>query len=278
MANVANGRKAVPARRVKRADELLTRIADWLRDSKASGLPAREAVQYEKVRTAPWTLPRGPAPRPRRGGTGPWYKSVTRPRAPARPTRAAQRVDYFKGTKLVEVLLSERFKSQKGFPTMGSRQDAIGLAGTLMRSQFFHRSQRVFISARRWELEAHPGAFEEVCAHGCRGWGQRGEDTGRPSLSPHRCSGKGQGPAGRPGEARGSRRRALLSPPSGPFPPPPAHGRLHWIHTCPRRAPPRAAAGRRTARTDYTRGSMRVPKRGSTSSPGSSSQGRSWCA
>ena len=41
-----------PAINVKEVDPRLTAVADWLRNEKKSGLHTKEAVQYEKVRTA----------------------------------------------------------------------------------------------------------------------------------------------------------------------------------------------------------------------------------
>mmetsp|Transcript_13430 Transcript_13430/g.39614 ORF Transcript_13430/g.39614 Transcript_13430/m.39614 type:complete len:353 (-) Transcript_13430:226-1284(-) len=72
-----------------------------------------------------------------------------------------RRVDYFKGSKLVDALISPKYAANKGFPAVSTKEQAIALANQLIKSHYFHRSQRVFISARRWELEVHPGTFEE---------------------------------------------------------------------------------------------------------------------
>jgi len=85
-----------------------------------------------------------------------------------------RRVDYFKGTKLLEALTSAKFKQQKGFPKAATKEQAVALANQLMRAQYFHRSQRVFISARRWELEINHGTFEE---DGLYTWIHEGSQT-----------------------------------------------------------------------------------------------------
>jgi len=121
-------KKAPPAK----PDDVLLRVANWLRDPKSSGVTTREAVQYER------------------------------------------RVEYFKGTKMVDALLSDKYRAHRGFPVVKNRDGAVALANRLMGAQFFHRSQRIFISSRRWELEMHQGPFEE---DGLYTWMHEGSKT-----------------------------------------------------------------------------------------------------
>ena len=93
--------------------------------------------------------------------------------APSRPTAphalhavhalATQRVEYFKGSKLVDCLLGPKYKGNLAKETpIKSRAEAAKLAQELLRIGFFHRSQRVtHAHTRRWELELLNGPFEE---------------------------------------------------------------------------------------------------------------------
>jgi len=74
-----------------------------------------------------------------------------------------KRVEYFKGSKLVDALLSPKYKGKvaKTVP-IKSRAEAAKLAQEMLRLGFFHRSQRVtHAHTRRWELELVNGPFEE---------------------------------------------------------------------------------------------------------------------
>mmetsp|Transcript_20118 Transcript_20118/g.50391 ORF Transcript_20118/g.50391 Transcript_20118/m.50391 type:complete len:302 (-) Transcript_20118:307-1212(-) len=64
---------------------------------------------------------------------------------------------------MLDALTSKKYTDAvKGGPKVITRADAEQLCSKLMSNQFFHRSQRIFISARRWELEVHPThTFEE---------------------------------------------------------------------------------------------------------------------
>ena len=75
----------------------------------------------------------------------------------------AQRVEYFKGSKLVDVLIGPKYKGKLAKETpIKTRAEAAKLAQELLRMGFFHRSQRVqHAHSRRWELELLHGPFEE---------------------------------------------------------------------------------------------------------------------
>ena len=75
----------------------------------------------------------------------------------------AQRVEYFKGSKLVDTLLGPKYKGKLAKETpIKSRAEAAKLGQELLRLGFFHRSQRVaHAHSRRWELELINGPFEE---------------------------------------------------------------------------------------------------------------------
>ena len=71
-----------------------------------------------------------------------------------------RRVDYFKGAKLVDALLSPKNKLKEA--PVKSRAEAAKLAQDLLKASYFHRSQRVtHAHSRRWELELLNGPFEE---------------------------------------------------------------------------------------------------------------------
>ena len=74
-----------------------------------------------------------------------------------------QRVEYFKGSKLVDALLGPRYKGKLAKETpIKSRAEAAKLAQELLRIGYIHRSQRVqHAHSRRWELELFNGPFEE---------------------------------------------------------------------------------------------------------------------
>jgi len=74
-----------------------------------------------------------------------------------------KRVEYFKGSKLVDVLLGAKYKGKVAKETpIKSRAEAAKLAQELLRLGYFHRSQRVtHAHTRRWELELLNGPFEE---------------------------------------------------------------------------------------------------------------------
>ena len=74
-----------------------------------------------------------------------------------------QRVEYFKGSKLVDALVGPKYtgKLAKEMP-IKTRAEAAKLAQELLRLGFIHRSQRVqHAHSRRWELELYHGPFEE---------------------------------------------------------------------------------------------------------------------
>lgn len=72
-------------------------------------------------------------------------------------------MEYFKGSKLVDVLLGPKYKGKlaKDMPVK-TRIEAAKLAQELLRVGYIHRSQRVqHAHTRRWELELLPGPFAE---------------------------------------------------------------------------------------------------------------------
>lgn len=79
------------------------------------------------------------------------------------PAANPQRVEYFKGSKLVDALLGPRYKGKLAKDTpIKSRAEAAKLAQELLRVGFIHRSQRFqHAHSRRWELELMQGPFEE---------------------------------------------------------------------------------------------------------------------
>ena len=162
-------------------DPKLTAVADWLRNEKRSGLTTKEAVQYEKVCCSPsagcararaycW---RGQAcchvrilllarPGVLRSLAG---LPVAAERVLTRLLLAlSQRVEYFKGSKLVDTLMNaNKYKGKvaKDMP-IKTRAEAAKLAQELLRVGYIHRSQRVqHAHTRRWELELFHGPFEE---------------------------------------------------------------------------------------------------------------------
>jgi len=74
-----------------------------------------------------------------------------------------KRVEYFKGSKLVDALTGPRYKGKLAKETpIKTRAEAAKLAQELLRVGYIHRSQRVqHAHSRRWELELFHGAFEE---------------------------------------------------------------------------------------------------------------------
>jgi len=79
-----------------------------------------------------------------------------------------KRVDYFKGSKLVDAFVGTegrptkyKGKVAKDMP-IKSRAEAAKLGQELLRLGYFHRSQRVaHANSRRWELELINGPFDE---------------------------------------------------------------------------------------------------------------------
>jgi len=74
-----------------------------------------------------------------------------------------KRVEYFKGAKLVDVLLSPKYTGAlaKKIP-IKTRTEAAKLGQDMLRLGYIHRSQRVqHAHVRRWELELVNGPFEE---------------------------------------------------------------------------------------------------------------------
>jgi len=74
-----------------------------------------------------------------------------------------KRVEYFKGSKLIDCLLGPKYKGKVAAQTpIKSRAEAAKLGQELLRLQYFHRSQKTSTpSSRRWELELMNGPFEE---------------------------------------------------------------------------------------------------------------------
>ena len=74
-----------------------------------------------------------------------------------------QRVEYFKGAKLVDALIGPRYKGKLAKETpIKTRAEAAKLAQELLRVGYIHRSQRVqHAHSRRWELELFNAPFEE---------------------------------------------------------------------------------------------------------------------
>jgi len=74
-----------------------------------------------------------------------------------------KRVEYFKGSKLVDALVGPRYKGKLAAETpIKTRAEAAKLAQELLRVGYIHRSQRVtHAHSRRWELELFHGPFEE---------------------------------------------------------------------------------------------------------------------
>ena len=102
-------------------DDTATRaVADFLRNEKGSGLRTKEAVQYEKARdcSLPLPLPCGRA--------GPALTAPPRRSCP-------QRVEYFKGTKLIDALVGPKYtgKVAKESPVK-SRAEAAKIGQTLL--------------------------------------------------------------------------------------------------------------------------------------------------
>lgn len=74
-----------------------------------------------------------------------------------------KRVEYFKGSKLVDALTGVRYKGKlaKDMP-IKTRAEAAKFAQELLRVGYIHRSQRVqHAHSRRWELELFNAPFEE---------------------------------------------------------------------------------------------------------------------
>jgi len=74
-----------------------------------------------------------------------------------------KRVEYFKGSKLVDALTGPRYKGKLAKETpIKTRAEAAKLAQELLRVGYIHRSQRVqHAHSRRWELELFNAPFEE---------------------------------------------------------------------------------------------------------------------
>lgn len=74
-----------------------------------------------------------------------------------------QRVEYFKGSKLVDALVGVRYKGKLAKETpIKTRAEAAKLAQELLKVGYIHRSQRVqHAHTRRWELELLNQPFEE---------------------------------------------------------------------------------------------------------------------
>ena len=79
------------------------------------------------------------------------------------PPPLPQRVEYFKGSKLVDALTGPKYKGKLAKDTpIKTRAEAAKLAQELLRVGFIHRSQRFqHAHSRRWELELFNGPFEE---------------------------------------------------------------------------------------------------------------------
>jgi len=74
-----------------------------------------------------------------------------------------QRVEYFKGSKLVDTLIGPKYKGKmaKDMP-IKTRAEAAKLAQELLRVGYIHRSKRMELAhTRRWELELQHGPFED---------------------------------------------------------------------------------------------------------------------
>jgi len=74
-----------------------------------------------------------------------------------------KRVEYFKGSKLVDALVGPRYKGKLAKDTpIKTRAEAAKLGQELLKIGYIHRSQRVqHAHSRRWELELFQGPFEE---------------------------------------------------------------------------------------------------------------------
>lgn len=74
-----------------------------------------------------------------------------------------KRVEYFKGSKLIDALVGPKYKGKVATETpIKSRADAAKVGQTLLTQGYFHRSSRVtHAHTRRWELEMTSGSFEE---------------------------------------------------------------------------------------------------------------------
>jgi len=74
-----------------------------------------------------------------------------------------KRVEYFKGSKLVDALVGVRYKGKLAKETpIKTRAEAAKLAQELLKVGYIHRSQRVqHAHTRRWELELLNQPFEE---------------------------------------------------------------------------------------------------------------------
>ena len=113
---------------------------------------------------------------------------VIRTPTSGRLTYPSQRVEYFKGSKLIDTLLGSKYKGKLAKETpIKSRAEAAKLAQELLRLDFFHRSQRVaHAHSRRWELELLNGPFEE---DGLYTWVYEGvyliRDTARTGVVSH---------------------------------------------------------------------------------------------
>lgn len=152
------------------ADSKLLSVADWLRNEKRSGLHTKEAIQYEKVGLHKNACHVGEL-------VLSLFPCLTLRVMLLKPARlhhlsshdshvtgiVFQRVEYFKGSKLVDTLLGPKYKGKLAQETpIKSRAEAAKLAQELLRHGFFHRSQRVtHAHTRRWELELFNGPFEE---------------------------------------------------------------------------------------------------------------------
>jgi len=89
-----------------------------------------------------------------------------------------KRVEYFKGSKLLDVLLGPKFKAlakRNKLDALEKRPEAAKQAQELLKQGFFHRSQRVtHAHTRRWELELVNGPFDE---EGLYTWVYEGSKT-----------------------------------------------------------------------------------------------------
>ena len=72
-------------------------------------------------------------------------------------------MEYFKGSKLIDALLSPKYKGKVAQKVpVASRAEAAKLGQDLLRMGYVHRSQRVtHAHTRRWELELVNGPFDE---------------------------------------------------------------------------------------------------------------------
>ena len=161
-------------------DPKLEVVAAWLRNEKRSGLYTKEAVKVCRP-----CLPALRSVRPVacglrwRHGMHSTHRPVHEPGDAMRLQAALwlaapflssacdvacpQRVEYFKGSKLVDALIGPKYKGKmaKDMP-IKTRAEAAKLAQELLRVGYIHRSKRMeHAHTRRWELELQHLPFED---------------------------------------------------------------------------------------------------------------------